>query len=1115
VIPAGGMTVETNPVRGVIFNGKEASNSDRLSSSIGSTSSLSAVSVEMWVKLADNGSTQNAAGSMLFSWDPGSGINNYNIYHRNDQLGFNTFNSEMYGINSSSLNNKWQHLVFVMTNSGGEATQKIFVNGTSQTPTCLLGVCARTRSFSSTGNFVLMDNNFAQNTWNAKGSIGLARVYGQELTQSQVSGLFDATKNDGYLNNVTASGVDPVICNQFVGNTANVIAYRLDGGDCVVEFKNVGSTNWTVPSGISRTWVLAIGGGGAGGGDEGGGGGAGGYREETVTVTDSQVAVSIGQGGVSTSNDTAPGGNGGNSSFGNLVALGGGGGGTAANNDCGLGNAQCALKRNGVDGGSGGGGAGENQTTTTGGSGAIGQGNAGAGAKSLRGSGGGGAGSIGFAGNDASNPGQGGSGKSSLITGQLVTRAGGGGGGCGNSTTSCSSGSGGAGGGGAGGYGSSLGSTGVANTGGGGGGAGNTASLLGFSGGSGIVVVRYSPDQTAPTVTEVSSSSSNARYTTGSTIPITVTFSEAVTVTGTPQLTLETGSTDRTINYSSGSGSTILTFNYVVQAGDTSSDLDYVATNSLTLNGGTIRDAASNDATLTLPTPGGTGSLGANKAIIIDTTAPSLSSLAVASSGTSIILTYVEDLSANTALVGAFTVTRGGSETITISSRAISGSTVTLTLGSIIYVGQSINLSYSDLTGGDDANTIQDLAGNDAASFSNQPVTNNSTVLNPLSTPTTLAVTTTETSSATFSFTATTNASSHTLRLYESSTATLLSTTTSFASGSSRTGLTPATQYYATLQAVGDGITYESSSASSPVYFTTAIRKPVITSQPIDTSTTTSRNAGFAVTATSADSGSLSYQWQQSTDSGVSFTDIPSANAATLSISSVTSASNGYRYRVVVTNSKSGVSASETSTSATLTVNGAIALSGGSNISKAWNLEATSLPITASGGTGGITFTISRSAPEVLINSSTGEVTSPAEVMARGTYNETITATDERGATATKSITITVGVGTPTITLRFSAVPMKGFNLTITATTSTAGTVRFFEKGRVIAGCKARATTGVGIGSASLGSGTATCLWKPRIHGPLAVKAVLTPTSGDYASVSTSQDVVVVRRTSR
>jgi len=61
-------------------------------------------------------------------------------------------------------------------------------------------------------------------------------------------------------------------------------------------------------------------------------------------------------------------------------------------------------------------------------------------------------------------------------------------------------------------------------------------------------------------------------------------------------------------------------FKYTVQAGDNSADLDYVATTSLTLNGGTIKQYNGNlDAILTLPAPGDPGSLGNNKAIVIET----------------------------------------------------------------------------------------------------------------------------------------------------------------------------------------------------------------------------------------------------------------------------------------------------------------------------------------------------------------------------------------------------------------------------------------------------------------------------------------------------------------
>ena len=83
-------------------------------------------------------------------------------------------------------------------------------------------------------------------------------------------------------------------------------------------------------------------------------------------------------------------------------------------------------------------------------------------------------------------------------------------------------------------------------------------------------------------------------YRVGQSIGITVTFNEAVSVTGTPRLTLETGSTDALANYFGGSGTTVLTFNYVISEGELSSDLDYVSTDALNLNGGTINNSVGN-----------------------------------------------------------------------------------------------------------------------------------------------------------------------------------------------------------------------------------------------------------------------------------------------------------------------------------------------------------------------------------------------------------------------------------------------------------------------------------------------------------------------------------------
>jgi hypothetical protein len=125
-----------------------------------------------------------------------------------------------------------------------------------------------------------------------------------------------------------------------------------------------------------------------------------------------------------------------------------------------------------------------------------------------------------------------------------------------------------------------------------------------------------------PAVTLVTSSAPNGSYVAGDVIPIQVTFSKTVNVTGAPQLELNTGDVKRKAVYASGGGTTVLVFNYTVQAGDSSSDLDYTGPTALTLNGGTIKGAAGEDALLTLPAIGSVESLGVQKNLVIGDAAP-------------------------------------------------------------------------------------------------------------------------------------------------------------------------------------------------------------------------------------------------------------------------------------------------------------------------------------------------------------------------------------------------------------------------------------------------------------------------------------------------------------
>ncbi|MFC4872778.1 MBG domain-containing protein [Negadavirga shengliensis] len=101
---------------------------------------------------------------------------------------------------------------------------------------------------------------------------------------------------------------------------------------------------------------------------------------------------------------------------------------------------------------------------------------------------------------------------------------------------------------------------------------------------------------------------SDGTYESGSTLEFTVNYDENVTVNttgGTPYLGIVIGSTTRQAGYTGGSGGSALMFSYTVQ--DEDLDLDGIELEgAIQLNGGTLRDAAGNDALLTLDNVGST-----------------------------------------------------------------------------------------------------------------------------------------------------------------------------------------------------------------------------------------------------------------------------------------------------------------------------------------------------------------------------------------------------------------------------------------------------------------------------------------------------------------------------
>ena len=244
---------------------------------------------------------------------------------------------------------------------------------------------------------------------------------------------------------------------------------------------------------------------------------------------------------------------------------------------------------------------------------------------------------------------------------------------------------------------------------------------------------RLAPERPAVTTVALASDpGADATYAAGDAVRVAVTFDAAVEVDtdgGTPRLKLDLGGDDgageRRAGYEEGSGTATLTFAWTAAAPDEASAGVAVLADTLELDGGAIKSAATQeDAAL------GHAGLDRDAGHKVDAVAPSVASASV--SGTALTVTFDEDLAAAGSLAnGAFAVKKtppGGTATAVALSAttgpAIGGRTVTLTLaGAVVSGDTAIEVSYAKPTAGS-ANALVDAAGNAVADFTGRAVAN-------------------------------------------------------------------------------------------------------------------------------------------------------------------------------------------------------------------------------------------------------------------------------------------------------------------------------------------------------------------------------------------------------
>ena len=138
------------------------------------------VTVEVWARLA-----AGYSGTMLFGW------NTYNVYLSGGHIGYNTNNSDLYGVDTSSVSSlgiigNWAHYVFEMRSDAPYTNNKIYINGNIQSLSHKYpdGESVPGRNFNS-GNGRI-GGYLGNNSYLFKGDISIFRVYNRALTKDEI-----------------------------------------------------------------------------------------------------------------------------------------------------------------------------------------------------------------------------------------------------------------------------------------------------------------------------------------------------------------------------------------------------------------------------------------------------------------------------------------------------------------------------------------------------------------------------------------------------------------------------------------------------------------------------------------------------------------------------------------------------------------------------------------------------------------------------------------------------------------------------------------------------------------------------------------------------------------
>ena len=229
-----------------------------------------------------------------------------------------------------------------------------------------------------------------------------------------------------------------------------------------------------------------------------------------------------------------------------------------------------------------------------------------------------------------------------------------------------------------------------------------------------------------PAVTNVAITSPGGTYVIGDEIEVTVTYTEPVTVTSTPQaapyLELDIGGRARQARYDDGDGTNALVFAYTVVEGDEDTDGIALDAETLSVPAGSAIVGEDSGLSAWLNQP----ALAPDAGHTVDGVRPAVTSARI--DGTALTLGYDEPLDTSSVPAAADFAVMVDGEAAALAGTdpvVVEGSTVTLNLASPVMSAGTVTVSYTVPTGANPA-PIQDVEGNDAAALVDLAVNNDS-----------------------------------------------------------------------------------------------------------------------------------------------------------------------------------------------------------------------------------------------------------------------------------------------------------------------------------------------------------------------------------------------------